>query len=119
MQHILPHYERSHAASDALHAIENDAVKLRMFVETMHLKFTAMMTRCPELYFIESDFFKDIHFVLEKDPELLKLSGWMVNYTKALNQLLSERNKRIDIATSTNALDFQSLEEQVRGGLSR
>ena len=117
MQQILPHHERSHAAFAALRATENDAVKLRVFVETMHLKFTAMMTSCPEPYFIDLEFFKEIPFVLAKDPELLKRSGWMVSYIRALKALLSERNNRIDIAVSANAaesLDFEVLEEQIR-----
>ncbi len=117
MQQILPHYERSHAAFAALRAAENDTLQLREFVETMHSEFTAMMTRCPEPYFIDLEFFKEIPFVLAKDPELLKRSGWMVSYTRALKELLSERNNRIDIATSSNAaesLDFQVLEEQIR-----
>jgi hypothetical protein len=111
MQQILPHHERSHAAFVALHAVENDTAKFRMFFENMHIEFTAMMTRCPEPYFTDLEFFKEIPFVLAKDPELLKLSGWMVSYTWALKQLLSERNKRIDIATNNAAesLDFQAL----------
>ena len=83
----------------------------------MHSELTAMMMRCPEPYFIDLEFSKDLPFVLAKDPELLKRSGWMVSYTRALKELLSERNKHIDIAANTNAaesLDFQVLEEQIR-----
>jgi len=113
MQQILPHHEQSHAAQTALRGSEGNEAQLRMFIETMHLKYPAMMTRCPEPYFIDLEFFKDIPFVVEKDPEILERSGWMVFYTRALKELISEQNKRIDIAASTS-LDFEVLEEQIR-----
>jgi hypothetical protein len=112
MQQVLPHHEGSHAALAALRAAENNAPQLRAFVETMHSEFTPMMTRCPEPYFIDLEFFKDIPFVLGKDPELLKRSGWMVSYVRALKELLSERNKHLDIAVAEK-LDFQILEKQI------
>lgn len=71
-----------------------------------------MMTRCPEPYFIDLEFFKDIPFVIEKELELLKRSGWMVFYARALKELISEQNKRIESAESI--VDFQVLEEQIR-----
>ncbi len=114
MQQILPHHERSHAALVAVRAVENDAAKLRMFFETMNSEFTAMMMRCPEPYFIDLEVFTELPFVLAKDPELLKRSGWMASYTPALKELLSQRNNRIDIAVTAQSVDFQMLEEQIR-----
>jgi hypothetical protein len=115
MQQILPHREQSHAAAAALHAVENNATELRAFSKSMHSEFKYMMTRCPEPYFVELEFFKEIPFVLAKDPELLKRSGWMVSYTRTLKEILSERNKRIDMNVGTAMdLDFEALEEQIR-----
>ena len=117
MQQVLPHREQSHAAAAALHTAENNAAQLRAFVKSMNLEFPAMTCRCPEPYFIELELFKEIPFVLEKNPELLKRSGWMVSYARALKEIISERNKRIDIATRANAAgisDIQVLEEQIR-----
>jgi hypothetical protein len=116
MQQILPHREHSHAAFAALHVAQNDSAQLRVFFETMHSSFRAMMMRCPEPYFIDLEFFKDIPFVLENDPELLKRSGWMVSYTRALKELIKEQNSRIDIAANNagDGLDFPALEEQIR-----
>lgn len=117
MQQVLPHREQSLAAAAGLCAAKNDATELRAFVELMHSKFTAMMTRCPEPHFVELEFFKEIPFVLAKDPELLKVSGWVMSYTRALRDILSERNKRIDMATSastTEGRDVDALEEQIR-----
>ena len=96
---------------------ESTRRNVRAFVKSMHSKFTAMMTRCPEPHFVELEFFKEIPFVLAKDPELLKVSGWVMSYTRALRDILSERNKRIDMATSastTEGRDVDALEEQIR-----
>ncbi len=39
----------------------------------------------------------------------------MVSYTRALKEILSERNKRIDMNVgSAKDLDFKALEEQIR-----
>jgi hypothetical protein len=120
MQLVLPHREQSHAAAAALRAVENNATQLRAFSKSMHSEFKDMMTRCPEPYLVELEFFKEFSFVLAKDPELLKRSGWMASYTRALKEILSERNKRIDMNASTmNAstakdLDFETLEELIR-----
>jgi hypothetical protein len=120
-QQLLPHREHSHAALAALRPLENNTAQLHVFVETMHPEFPAMTTRCPEPYFIDLEFFKDVPFVVTKDPELLKRSGWMVSYARALKELISEQNRRIDIATNTSLedhnrrnVDFQVLEEQIR-----
>ena len=112
-QQILPHHEQNDAAFVALHAAESNTAQLREFVETIDLKFTGMMTRCPEPYFIYLEFFRDIPFVVAKDLELLKRSGWMVFYTQALKELIREQNRRIEIAESVS-LDFKTFEEQIR-----
>ncbi len=116
MQQILPHRAHSHAALDGLQETAGDAEKVRLFFATMHEKYRAMMMRCPEPYFIDLEFFKEIPFVLEKDPELLKLSGWMVSYTRALKELIKEQNNRIDLAANRTeqGLAFPTLEEDIR-----
>ena len=55
--------------------------------------------RSPVLYLVEIDFFKELPFVIDKDPEVLKLSGWILNYINQLKNILNERNKQIDVAT--------------------
>jgi hypothetical protein len=112
MQQILPHREQSHAALAAVRASGKNAMQLSAFIELMHSKFTAMMTRCPEPYFVDLEFFKDIPFVIEKDLDLLKRSGWMVFYARALKELINEQNKRIESAEIIG--DLQVLEEQIR-----
>jgi hypothetical protein len=116
MQQILPHREHSHAALEALDITGGDEEKVRVFFETMHDKYRAMMMRCPEPYFIDLEFFKEISFVLAKDPELLKRSGWMVSYTRALKELIKEQNIRIDLAANRaeQGLTFTTLREDVR-----
>ena len=117
MQMIFPHYQDSHAAASALRGAMDKPNGVYEFFATMNSKYKGMMTRCPKPYFINIDFFKDIPFVLAKDPELLKRSGWMVSYIRALKELLIERNRRIEMAASadvTKRVDVSLLEEQVR-----
>jgi hypothetical protein len=113
MQQVLPHHDQSHSASTALRAAGNNVAQLRAFAASMSSVFPAMMTRCPEPHFVDVDFFKEIPFVLEKDPELLKLSGWVVNYTRSLKEILRERNKQNE-AKSAVDMDLQELEEKIR-----
>jgi hypothetical protein len=117
MQQILPHHEQSHDAAAALRLAKNDLPKLQAFGESMESDYRAMTTRCPEPYFIELEFFREIPFVLEKDAELVKLSGWMVSFTRLLKDILRERNRRIDMQTSANGaegLSVEALEEEIR-----
>ena len=114
MQQILPHHQQSNTALAALRAGGNDAAQVRVFLEKMDLEFRAMMTKCPEPHFIDLEFFKEIPFILEKDPELLKVYGWVINYSEALIKITAEQNKRIDIAITIDNFDFNVLEEQIR-----
>jgi hypothetical protein len=98
MQHILPHREQSYAAAAALQRAMNGETALRIFGASMQSKFPAMTTRCPVPHFIEIDFFKEIPFALEKDPELLKLSGLIISYANKIREIISERNRNIENA---------------------
>ena len=114
MQFILPHHEQSHTALARLRVAVNNGEEFRAFIETMDPEFAAMTTRCPEPYFIDLDFFKEIPFALAKDPELLKRSGWMVSYIRALKERLADRNKRIDMGASADIGHPHVLEEQIQ-----
>jgi hypothetical protein len=43
-----------------------------------------MMARCPDPYFIEVELFKEIPFIVAKDPNLLKLSGWILTFANGI-----------------------------------
>jgi hypothetical protein len=83
MQNILPHYRQSHAAYKALYAVPpDDGESMARFAISLH-QYPALMMTCPELHFIECDFWKEIPFIIEKDPELIKQSGWLIDATIA------------------------------------
>lgn len=113
MQQILPHLEKSYAASSAIEAV-GKAVSRRQFEELLHSEFRPMFRRCPEPHFIETDLFRDVPFVVAKDPELLKLSGWILMFVRNLRSVLTERNKNIDLATLGNdPMDLDTLKMRV------
>jgi hypothetical protein len=73
-----------------------------------------MMTRCPDPHFIEIKLFRDLPFVVARDSEPLKLSGWVPAHMRDLRNILSERNKIIDLATlGKEPLDFEMIERQI------
>jgi hypothetical protein len=116
MQQVLPHYKQSHAALVATQAVRNNAMRLQQFDELLHSEYQSMMTRCPAPYFIEVELLKEASFILAKDPELLKQSGWIITFTNNVKYILSERNKLIDLATlgkDALSLNFDTIERHV------
>ena len=114
MQQVLPHHKQSHAAAAAVLAVKSKTMATQLFDALLHSEYQPMMTRCPNPYFIEMELFKDLRFVVAKDPELLKLSGWVPTHMRNLRNILSERNKIIDLATlGKEPLDFGMIERQI------
>jgi hypothetical protein len=114
MQQVLPHHKQSHAAVSAILAVRSGAITIQQFDELLHSEFLPVVMRCPEPHLIEVELFKEIPFIVAKDPELLKLSGWVGTFTRNLKNILSERNRLIDLATlGKEALDFGMVERQV------
>jgi len=114
MQQVLPHFRDSHAAFGELETFTT-AEEITRFGATMSDKYPRMTTRCPELYFFEVEFFKEIPFVLENDPEILKLSGWMTSFMHELKSNLRARNDRIDSGgRNAGGLTVPELLEHVR-----
>jgi hypothetical protein len=109
MQNILPHHRQSHAAYKALCALPRDGESIKQFALSLH-QYPALMMTCPELHFIESDFWKDIPFIIEKDPELVKQSGWLMSYAREIQNATTQRNKNIEAA--------RTLASQQGGGLN-
>lgn len=110
MQMVLPHRNQSHAAEEVALSITTP-LELKAFAESVNDTYAAMITRCPEPHFVELEFFKEIPFILEKDPEILKISGWAVSYTRALTSILRERNKHIDMITINAPRDGFKFDE--------
>jgi hypothetical protein len=43
---------------------------------------------CPEMRFVEWDFFRELPFLIEKDPELLKQAGWLLRLAREINKTI-------------------------------
>ncbi len=113
-QNILPHYKQSHAAYKALHQVKSDSNKLTEFFISLH-KYPALLMTSPEIYFVEVDFFREMPFIAEKDPNLVKDAGWLVGRTKEMNNTLRDRNRYIEAARGATfgqggALNFWQLD---------
>ena len=59
-----------------------------------------MNTKCPEISFFECDFWKELPFIVEKDPEILKQSGWLTSFAKELRNHIAQRNSMLDYTMS-------------------
>jgi hypothetical protein len=114
MQQVLPHHKQSHAAVAAVLAVQSGTMTIQQFDALLHSEFRPMMTRCPDPHFIEIKLFRDLPFVVARDSEHLKLSGWVPAHMRDLRNILSERNKIIDLATlGKEPLDFEMIERQI------
>lgn len=117
MQQILPHYTQSHAAAAAIEALQKSTPpQLEEFDRRLHSEFEPMMKRCPDPYFIDVDFFKDLSFLLLKDPQAIGLAGWIATYTRNLKAIIVERNRLIDHVTlgePKEELDFLAIERAI------
>ena len=109
MQNILPHHRQSHAAYKALCELPKDGESIKQFAISLH-QYPALMMTCPELHFIESDFWKEIPFIIEKDPELVKQFGWLMSYAREIQNATGQRSKNIQAA--------RILASQQGGGLN-
>ena len=113
MQQVLPHFYDSNKALSEIQSFTSTE-QIMKFGATMSAKFRGMMTKVPETYFFELDFFKEIPFVLENDPEILKFSGWMKSFTNELKNNFTERNTWIEAAGNPRGLPVPELLESVR-----
>jgi hypothetical protein len=78
--------------------VKGDSNKLTEFFRTLH-KYPAFMMTSPEIYFVEVDFFREMPFIAEKDPNLVKDAGWIVGRTKEMYSTMHDRNKYIETAS--------------------
>jgi hypothetical protein len=108
-QNLLPHHEQSHVAYEELQTIKGDGDRISQFAIGLH-KYPALMMTCPEMHFVEWDFFKELPFLVEKDPELLKQAGWLLRRAREINKAISDRNNYIQAAINLTASQ--------RGGLN-
>jgi hypothetical protein len=69
---------------------------------------------CPEMHFVEWDFFRELPFLVEKDPELLKQAEWLLRRAREINKNIIDKNQYIQTAMSLSAsqrgLNFYQLD---------
>jgi hypothetical protein len=94
-QHLLPHWDESHAAIAALTAAIGHAGHMSDFASSFN-NYRGMQTTCPEMFFIEYDYIKEINFIISEDAELIKQSGWMISQCRLLNNAIRDRNRHIE-----------------------
>jgi hypothetical protein len=79
-----------------------DPQKAAKFAATLFpITYRALVTTCPEMHFIELDFFRELPFIVEKDPELLKQTGWLISQSRDLATAIKNRNSHIVAAMRT------------------
>jgi hypothetical protein len=93
--YLLPHREQSYAVYKAYHEAAGDADRAKQLVASLS-NYPALNTKCPEISFFECDFWKELPFIVEKDPEILKQSGWLISFAKEIRNHIAQRNGIID-----------------------
>ncbi len=99
---IIPHHSESHIVFTALQKAQDDPQKLKQVASSFSApNHPALRKTCPELQFIEWDFFKEVPFVVEKDPELLKNTGWVRGQSREINTAIKNHNDHLMDAMQT------------------
>ena len=63
--------------------------------------YRALVTICPDMHLIEWDFFKEMPFVVEKDPELLKQTSCLISRWRTITAAIQNQNRNIISAMQT------------------
>lgn len=97
-QNIVPHYKASHAAYTAFLEAAR-ASELGPFAAALS-DYKCLIMTCPGLHFMECDFWRELPFIAEREPELLKQTGWLTAFARELENATSQRNRLIEAAMS-------------------
>ncbi len=98
-QNILPHYRDAQAVDSQIVANFDNDQHVRSIVVSLN-KHSALFMTCPELCLIEYDFAKELPFLIERDPEMVKHSGWLVGGAREIKDVTARRNRNIEDAFS-------------------
>ena len=98
-QNILPHYQDAQAVYSQIMADFDNGQHVRSVVVSQH-KHPALFMTCPELCLIEYEFAKELPFVIERDPEMVKHSGWLIGGAREIKDVTARRNRNIEDAFS-------------------
>jgi hypothetical protein len=116
VQHVFPHYKQSHMAVAAIDEAMKDPQKLAQFAMSAPA-YPALVTTCPEVYFVEFDLIEKLPFVVEKDPELLMRGSWLISQARELCAAIKNRNDNIVRAAQMTAQQGGLNTGQLRGAL--
>jgi hypothetical protein len=121
-KNLLPHHEQSHPAYQELQTTKGDGDRISQFRISLQ-EYPALMMTCPEMHFVEWDFFKELPFLVEKDLELLKQAGWLLRRAREINKAISDRNNFIQAAINLTSnqggrLNFYQLDGILQRQLS-
>lgn len=93
--YLLPRHEQSHvvykAYSEGVERIEC----AKRLIESIK-DYPVLNTKWPEISFFECNFWQELPFIVEKDPEILKQSGWLNSLAMELKNHIGRRNRIID-----------------------
>lgn len=114
-QNILPHYEHSQAAYEALKLVPHSEPEIAAFIHSLG-NYPHMMMTAPELNFLEHDFLAKLPFVISKEPELLKQANWLIHLSRVLRRHLYDRNSQIELARSQGlkGVTFPAIESAIQ-----
>jgi hypothetical protein len=87
---MLPHYKQSHSAYRGLQNAKGDSDRMNAFFSSV------LLMTCPEIYFIEFDFWRELLFIVERDANLLKQSGWLTALARQIQNRTLQRNRNIE-----------------------
>jgi hypothetical protein len=81
-------------------------------------KYPFLFYTFPDVYLIEYDFSERLPFIIEKDAEIVKHSGWLVNGLRELKSITEQRNRCIDsslrVIDSRSAANLEQFRSVVR-----
>jgi len=102
LQNILPHYRDAHAIAKRVDDAGEDDERIHQIIVSLN-RYPSLFMTCPTMYLIECDFAKELPFVIERDPEMVKHSGWLVTGVREIKDATARRNRNIEDATSVPA----------------
>jgi hypothetical protein len=100
-QFIIPHHASAHKAFTDLRNALKDPQEAAQFAATFFPQtYPALVTLCPDVHFIEWDFFEKLPFLAEKDPELLRQTHWLISQSRDLMNAIKNQNSATQNAGS-------------------
>jgi hypothetical protein len=74
-------------------------------------QYPSLFTTCPQMSLIQCEFSVELPFVIERDPEMVKHSGWLVAGVREIEEVTGQRNRNIESAA--NVINFREGAENL------